>query len=129
MKRFFRFAVCVLLCIALTAANLCFSTAAEKFFSEAETLLIKDYIEDDIDLGICKQRVHIVIQLGDVVVFLCIFRTFADQVADTDDLDVAEHVRDIFKIDTGNASDTDNTDLFHERFSFAFWTKRSFLFC
>ena len=52
MKRLFRFAVCVLLCLALTAANLCFSTAAEKFFSEAEMLLIKDYIEDDIDLGV-----------------------------------------------------------------------------
>ncbi len=51
MKRFLRFAVCAIMCFALVTANLCFSSAADKYFSKAEMLLIKDDIEEDAGVG------------------------------------------------------------------------------
>ena len=49
MKKFFRFAVCAFLIIALVIANICVSSAADKFFSKTDMLLIKNHIEDDAD--------------------------------------------------------------------------------
>jgi len=51
MRRLLRFAVCAALILALVIANLCFVSAAESFYSSADTLLIKYHIEDDADMS------------------------------------------------------------------------------
>ena len=51
MKRIVRFAVCMALCIALIAANICIVSAADEFYSTVEMLTIKPDMEDDVDLS------------------------------------------------------------------------------
>lgn len=53
MKRHFRLAVCVILCVTLLAANLCAAdfSAASGFFSKVDMLHIASHIEDDAGLG------------------------------------------------------------------------------
>ena len=81
-------------------------------------------IQNNIHLGISEQLVHILVELGDTVLLDGVLRTLADEVADTDDLNVLEQGGDILQIDAGNATDTDDTDLFHGDFSLSvcvFW--------
>ena len=51
MRRILRFAVCAALISALIFANLCFVSAAESFYSSADTLLIKSHIEADANMS------------------------------------------------------------------------------
>ena len=74
-------------------------------------------IQNDIHLGVCEQLVHILVELGDMILPDGILGPLADEVADTDDLDVLVQVGDILQIDAGDTTDTDDTDLFHGDFS------------
>ena len=51
MKRIYRFAVCVALCIALLSANLITASSASPFFSKAQMLYIDGHIEADAGLN------------------------------------------------------------------------------
>lgn len=51
MKRIYRFAVCVALCIALLSANLITASSASEFFSKAQMLYIDGHIEADAGLN------------------------------------------------------------------------------
>jgi hypothetical protein len=51
MKRIYRFAVCVALCIALLSANLMTASSASPFFSKAQMLYIDGHIEADAGLN------------------------------------------------------------------------------
>ena len=74
-------------------------------------------VEDEVNIGIGKHIMHRFVQLGNVVLFNRTFCAFADQIADTDDFDVLKLVGNIFQIDAGNGTDTDNTDSCHDKFS------------
>lgn len=54
MKRIIRFIVCVCLCSALLTAQLCLTpaSAADKFFSKADMLLIRNHVEEDGSQGV-----------------------------------------------------------------------------
>ena len=51
MKQMIRFACCLLLCMALIAANLCTAEAAASFYSQAELLVMKTNFEKDGGFG------------------------------------------------------------------------------
>ena len=70
-------------------------------------------VQHDVHLGIGEQLVHIVVELGDVVLLDRIFSALADEVADADDLDVLESLGDVLQVDAGNGADTDKADSFH----------------
>lgn len=67
-------------------------------------------IQNDIDVRVGKKLIHIVVNFRYRVVLRGVLRLFADEVADSDNLNFAEQLSDVFEVDAADASDTDKTD-------------------
>ena len=67
-------------------------------------------VEHDIDIVIRKKLVHIVVKLGDVILFDSLLGALADKIADADDLYLAEHIRNVLEIDLAYVADSDKRD-------------------
>ena len=69
-------------------------------------------VQDNVDLRVGEELVHILVELRNVVVLHRIFRALRDQVAHADDLNFLEALRDVFEINAGNRAASDKTDLY-----------------
>ena len=77
-------------------------------------------IQDDVDLRIGEGIVHRLVKLRDVVVFLSVLSSFADEIADADELDLLEGLGDVLQIDAADRAAADHGNFFDSHFFIPF---------
>ena len=88
-------------------------TRQESGLGDLEMLIGAGDVEHHVHLGVCKQLVHIVIELGNVVFLDGVLCPLADEVADADDFNVLEAVGDVLQVDARNGTNAYEADFCH----------------